>query len=58
VLRRERTPVESLDRVAVRFEEVFRHLVNGDGPARRTGSPHGRDLAAAAAEREEVAHVG
>jgi hypothetical protein len=50
--------MESLDRVAVRFEEVFRHLVNGDGPARRTGSPHGRDLADAAAEREEVAHVG
>jgi ABC-2 type transport system ATP-binding protein len=31
VLRSERTPVESLDRVEVRFEEVFRHLVREAG---------------------------
>ena len=36
VLRRERTPLESLDRVAVRFEEVFRHLVRGGSDAQGT----------------------
>jgi hypothetical protein len=45
--------MESLDRVAVRFEEVFRHLVNGDGPARRAGP-----AAAPAPPAEEVTHVG
>jgi len=53
VLRRERTPVESLDRVAVHLEEVFRHLVNGDGPAHRAAHAAG-----ARAAREEVGRVG
>ncbi|MBW6455753.1 MAG: ABC transporter ATP-binding protein [Trueperaceae bacterium] len=62
VLRRERTPMESLDRVAVRFEEVFRHLVNGEGPANGDGPARGAWPAGAAdatdAAREEVARVG
>jgi ABC-2 type transport system ATP-binding protein len=46
VLRSARTPVESLDRVTVRFEEVFRHLV-------RQGSAGGDATAP-----EETARVG
>ncbi len=59
VLRRERTPVESLDRVAVRFEEVFRHLVGGDESARRAqaGDRAGR-ANGGVTSREEVGDVG
>jgi hypothetical protein len=45
--------MESLDRVAVRFEEVFRHLVNGDGPTHRAGQARGPEAAL-----EEVTRVG
>jgi ABC-2 type transport system ATP-binding protein len=69
VLRIERTPVESLDRVAVRFEEVFRHLVRGAEAPRPDGlEPDGRSVdgaddapppaATAVTAREEVARVG
>jgi ABC-2 type transport system ATP-binding protein len=58
VLRRERTPVESLDRVAVRFEEVFRHLVNGDEPARRSEGADGAGRANGGGRaREEISDV-
>jgi ABC-2 type transport system ATP-binding protein len=43
VLRSERTPVESLDRVEVRFEEVFRHLIRDAGdPGAAAFRPNGR----------------
>jgi ABC-2 type transport system ATP-binding protein len=49
VLRSERTPVESLDRVEVRFEEVFRYLVRDAGdPRTATLGPNGRSVDAAA----------
>jgi ABC-2 type transport system ATP-binding protein len=62
VLRSERTPVESLDRVEVRFEEVFRYLVrDADGPVTATFGPNGRsvDVAALSARgsREEIVDV-
>ena len=54
VLRAERTPVEALDRVAVRFEEVFRQLVTNGGRL-----PDGHAVAGAEGRaREGVAHVG
>jgi ABC-2 type transport system ATP-binding protein len=43
VLRSERTPLESLDRVEVRFEEVFRYLVRDGGDPR--AAPSGRTAA-------------
>jgi ABC-2 type transport system ATP-binding protein len=41
ILRRERTPIVSLDRTTVAFEQVFRALVNGDAPTtpRAEGGP-------------------
>lgn len=50
-LERERTPVESLDRTTVDFEQVFRRLVNGGGTA-GARSPH--RVAAAALEVERA----
>jgi ABC-2 type transport system ATP-binding protein len=45
VLRSERTPLESLDRVEVRFEEVFRYLVRDGGDPRAAAlGPNGRPV--------------
>ena len=56
VLRAERTPVESLDRVTVRFEEVFRHLVRDGAPASAAGAAD--PVPERGAAREVVRHVG
>ena len=55
VLRAERTPIESLDRVTVRFEEVFRHLVRNGVNGAGTAVPA---AAATARGRQEDAGVG
>jgi len=46
VLRDERTPVEALDRVTVRFEEVFRHLLRDGGAEGRAPATAAEGVAA------------